>query len=254
MSNLNFNKSGFSKFVSSKGFYIALAVCLIGTGAAAWIAVDKTLGSLDGDGSSMDFSAEFSSSEVEQVGHNNESKIPSSSEQESSQQSAQQSQSEQSESQSQSSALQTQAQPQSVFYVLPVEGAEIINDYSNGELVKSKTMNDWRTHDGIDIKGNVGTQVRAVADGTVTKVYNDTLWGNTIILQHANGIESIYCSLSDQFNVKEGDAVKASDVIGAIGESAICEISEVPHLHFAMKQNGKWVSPLETMGNAKTDS
>ena len=57
-------------------------------------------------------------------------------------------------------------------YSLPVM-SEVFNPYSGGELVKNVTLNDWRTHDGIDIKAAKGTDVMACADGTVAKIYDE---------------------------------------------------------------------------------
>ena len=77
---------------------------------------------------------------------------------------------------------------------MPLEG-ETSNDYSNGELVKSKTLNEWRTHDGIDLKAAANTPVKAVADGTVESITEDAMWGVTVTVSHQNGYESIYCGL-----------------------------------------------------------
>ena len=130
--------------------------------------------------------------------------------------------------------------------VRPLDG-EIITPYSNGELVKSGTLNVWRTHDGIDIAGSVGESVRAASAGKVTAVYRDTMWGNCVEIEHSGGIKSCYFGLADDVAVSEGDPVNAGTIIGTVGESAECEISEQPHLHFAMKKNGSWTDPAAAL-------
>ena len=58
---------------------------------------------------------------------------------------------------------------------MPLDG-NVAKGHSGGELVKYETLNEWRTHDGIDIEAAVGTEVKAAADGKVSKVFNDPLW------------------------------------------------------------------------------
>ena len=128
--------------------------------------------------------------------------------------------------------------------VMPVNG-EIIEPYSGGELVKSETLGVWKTHDGVDIKADRGTPVRAMNRGEVTKVAEDPLWGYTVIIDHGSGIMGYYYSLSEAVAVKEGDKVQSGQTIGAVGDTAECEAAEPSHLHFALKRNGDWTDPIE---------
>ena len=86
--------------------------------------------------------------------------------------------------------IDTETQP----FVMPVKG-DIINPFSNGELVKSETLGYWQTHDGVDIKAKAGTKVVAMTNGTVTKVIEDPLFGTVIIINHGNNIEGHYYNL-----------------------------------------------------------
>ena len=139
---------------------------------------------------------------------------------------------------SQTQAAQQMAAKKIDKLMLPVQG-EIIVTYAKDTMVFSKTMNDWRIHEGIDIKGDVGTQVKAGADGIVEKAYKDDKLGFTIIINHGNGIQTKYCNLSSIDMVKEKQAVKMGDVIGGIGETAAYESADLPHLHFEVIENGK---------------
>lgn len=127
--------------------------------------------------------------------------------------------------------------------VRPLNG-EVINIFSDGELVKSKTLNVWKTHDGVDIAGAPDEKVKSMTSGTVKSVCEDQLLGVCVIIDHGNGIEGYYCSLSKDIPVAEGQKVSAGTVIGSVGNTAESEISEDSHLHFAVKKNGEWIDPI----------
>ena len=127
--------------------------------------------------------------------------------------------------------------------VMPVNG-EIITPFSFGELVKSETLEVWKTHDGIDIKAEKGSPVKAMNRGEVTKIWDDPLWGFCASIDHGNGIVSYYYSLSASMMIKEGDTVDSGQVIGSVGDTAEIEAAEPSHLHFALKRNGEWTDPV----------
>lgn len=130
--------------------------------------------------------------------------------------------------------------------VRPVNG-DILSNYSDGELVKSKTLSVWKTHDGIDIAAETGSAVKSAASGTVTSVTDDPLMGVTVIIDHGSGYEGYYCNLAYDVPVSEGDTVSAGTVIGEVGSTAEAEISEEPHLHFGVKKNGSWTDPADML-------
>jgi murein DD-endopeptidase MepM/ murein hydrolase activator NlpD len=127
---------------------------------------------------------------------------------------------------------------------LPVSG-EITVPFSNGELVKSQTLGVWKTHDGADIAAAAGTPVVAVTDGTVTDVYTDALWGVCVMIDHGEGLTSYYFNLDVNVPVVKDQQVKSGDAIGAVGQTAEIEIAEPSHLHFAVKQDGVWIDPIQ---------
>ena len=113
------------------------------------------------------------------------------------------------------------------------------------ERVYDMTMSDWRTHYGLDSESSLGTQVLAAADGTVTEVYADDLYGTTVVISHGGGIESVYSNLAELPTVEVGQSVSKGDTIGSVGTTALCEAGEVYHLHFAMRADGQSVDPGE---------
>ena len=140
--------------------------------------------------------------------------------------------------------------PEKVVYTMALEGAVSV-PFSDGELIKSKTLDDWRIHEGVDIKGEVGREVRAIADGTVETIEEDPVLGHTVKIVHKNGKQSIYANLAEDIKVKTGDAIKVGDVVGCVGTSAIAECLEEPHLHLEVIENGKHIDPLSLFPEGK---
>lgn len=131
-------------------------------------------------------------------------------------------------------------------FSLPVKGV-ISMDYSDSIPVFSQTMGDYRTHLGVDVSASLGTEVLAVADGKVTNIWDDPFMGKCVSIEHSGNAVSIYKNLSPE--IREGLVigcdVKSGDVIGCVGESAMNEIAEEPHLHYELKVDGKHVDPKD---------
>ena len=125
----------------------------------------------------------------------------------------------------------------------PVNG-EIITPHTTDTLVYSKTLGDWRSHEGVDIKSQLGTDVLAAEAGIIEDVYTDDFMGITIVIDHQNGIKTIYANLSNSSLVQKGQSVVRGGVISAVGDTAIYETGEVGHLHFEVLEDGKQVDPL----------
>ena len=130
------------------------------------------------------------------------------------------------------------------LYIWPVAG-EVEIPYSADQLIYNRTMADWRTHEGIDIASEIGTQVMAAGAGKVESVFTDDLYGTTVIIDHYGGLKSIYCNLAETPTVYAGDNISAGEIIGAVGDTALCETGEVAHLHFAMVLDGQSIDPAE---------
>ncbi|SHI37998.1 M23 family metallopeptidase [Lutispora thermophila] len=133
-------------------------------------------------------------------------------------------------------------EPKVETMLAPVFGT-ISLDYSDSQLVYSKTLDMWTTHEGLDIKAEEGSQVRAVMDGIISEVTNDPQWGMTIAIDHGGGVTTIYSNLSTLDMVTVGQEVKKGDVISGVGKTAIIEIAEEPHLHFEIMKDGKSLDP-----------
>lgn len=135
--------------------------------------------------------------------------------------------------------------PYSGDFVTPTAG-KVIKDYSNGEMVKSETMSDWRVHNGVDFSASEGEQVAAVQNGTVTLIDKDALYGVSIELTCPGNLKVKYSGLQDNVNVKKGATVKKGDIIGVAGTLPI-ESADGTHIHIETYVNGKLANPLEVM-------
>lgn len=126
----------------------------------------------------------------------------------------------------------------------PIEG-EISKEFAKDSLIYSETLKEWVTHLGVDIKAEKATVVKAAAEGTVKYIKNDPRFGLTIIIEHSNGFETRYANLLTTEFVSEGEEVKGGETIGTVGDSAIYEIVDEPHLHFEILKNNENVNPSE---------
>ncbi len=125
-------------------------------------------------------------------------------------------------------------------FILPVQGT-IFAAFSGDELVYNKTMDDWRTHNGIDIRANRDVGVKAGADGKIKDIYEDGILGWTVELDCGSFVAR-YSGLGDNVMVKKGDSVKQGDTIGVVGEIPL-EITEESHVHLEIIKDGKAVNP-----------
>lgn len=128
-------------------------------------------------------------------------------------------------------------------YILPA-GEEIIKDFSNSVAVKSKTMNDWRVHNGVDFKAQEGDAVRAMQSGAVLAIYNNSLWGTVVEIDHGAGIVVKYCGLAEDCFVTASDVVEQGQVIGKIGLIPV-EAADGAHLHIEVLKDGTAIDPFE---------
>ncbi len=128
-------------------------------------------------------------------------------------------------------------------FVSPVNGA-ITKPFTPNELVYNKTMDDWRTHVGIDIAAPYGSDVVSSEKGNVIKVHYDINYGNTVTIEHGE-YTFIYTSLSSDIYVNEGDKVSKGDVIGKTADSCMVEICDEPHIHLEVLKNDEYINPLD---------
>ncbi|MBO7309987.1 MAG: M23 family metallopeptidase [Clostridia bacterium] len=131
-------------------------------------------------------------------------------------------------------------------FVLPVSGALSLKHDADCQVF-SNTMNDYRVHLGVDVVTESLAPVYAAADGKIDKIWEDTLMGYCIAIKHSGDCYTIYKNLAETLpdGIAEGVSVRSGQLIASVGESAMVEIAEEPHLHFEMTVAGLSVDPLE---------
>ena len=144
------------------------------------------------------------------------------------------------ESQAQPDSQTVAETPRTKKFVLPVNG-KIFSAYSGDELVYNRTLDDWRTHNGIDISAAPNDRVKAGADGVVKQVYEDGMLGTVVEIEH-NGFTAKYCGLNTGTYIKAGDSVKQNQTIGTVGEISM-EVAEESHIHLEIVKDGKNINP-----------
>ncbi len=139
------------------------------------------------------------------------------------------------------------AEPYKDYYTLPV-GTDILREYLPRTPVYNATMNYWKTHPAVDFGAADGSQVKSIAYGTVISIYEDSLLGTVIEIDHGNEVVAKYCGFNkDTLQVKKGDTVKNGQLLGYLGTVPF-ESSDVSHLHFEITYKGENVDPIELMG------
>ncbi|WZL72904.1 M56 family metallopeptidase [Clostridiaceae bacterium 35-E11] len=109
-----------------------------------------------------------------------------------------------------------------------------------GERMHPK-LKEIRVHTGIDIPGPEGTSIIAAAEGVVIHAEDLGGYGNVVIIDHGDGIATLYGQCSEIL-VKKDRAVKAGDEIAKVGSTGAATGA---HLHFEVRKDGEHVDPIE---------
>ncbi len=251
------NKKNFKKTIKRNGVYIALSLCVLGAGIAGFSSADNKTPSLSDVQITKpaetvtiaekvkDYPAEqyeikinideFTTVKPEEpdtaaVFDNSAKSID--------------------EVQNENAGEET-AQNEEKFFTAPLSGG-IGMDFSMGIPVFSETLQDYRTHNGVDFKGVKGDSVKTVSEGTVTSVQKNAVWGNTVTIDHGDGIVSSISGLADEALISTGAKVYDGTIIGIIGEIPV-EKEEDSHIHLEMRVNGKLADPMEILGLYEED-
>lgn len=129
-----------------------------------------------------------------------------------------------------------------IEFIMPVENATEIAGYSES-MVFNSTLGRFSAHTAIDFFAAEGTPVYAVEDGTVESVTNGILEGVTVIIDHGDGLKTVYNSLADPDEVSVGQKVARGDKIGEVSVTNRQEYKDGAHLHFEVTENGETVDP-----------
>jgi len=131
---------------------------------------------------------------------------------------------------------------------VPVNGV-VSKVHSVDVPVFSFTMNDYRTHNGVDLLCEPGSSVAAPAEGTVEQVWEDPLMGICLSIRHSGGAVTTFKGLAPETVdfIKAGASVSAGQVVAASGTTALIECGDEPHVHMEMTVNGETADPADYM-------
>ncbi len=133
-------------------------------------------------------------------------------------------------------------------FTMPVEG-EVTREYAKENLIYSETLQEWVTHNGIDIKAEKATVVKSAEQGTVTAIKNDPRYGITVTIEHVNGYTTRYSNLLTAEFVVVGEKVTKGQTIGTVGNTSAFEIADEPHLHFELLKDNENLDPTLYISN-----
>lgn len=133
-------------------------------------------------------------------------------------------------------------------FSVPVNGV-VSKVHSVDVPVFSFTMNDYRTHNGVDLLCEPGSSVVSPAEGTVEQVWEDPLMGICLSIRHSGGAVTTFRGLAPETMdfIKAGTSVRAGQVVAASGTTALIECGDEPHVHVEMTVNGETADPAEYM-------
>ncbi|HBC96361.1 MAG TPA: peptidase [Clostridium sp.] len=135
------------------------------------------------------------------------------------------------------------ANSMSTSFQKPVEGI-IARGFSEDPVYWNST-GTYRPNLGYDIQTDLGKPVFAAMDGKVEEVNTATQDGVEIIIDHQNGLKTVYSNLDPNVKVNKGQMVKKGSVIGIVGKSTLRSAYEKygNHLHFAVLKGKEFVDP-----------
>ena len=146
----------------------------------------------------------------------------------------------------QKSEVKSMSKPKKVeeaHFTRPVDG-KVLEEFSDNNLVYNEALKDWRAHSGVDLEAESGQQVIAAANGIIERVFDSNM-GKCVEIDHQNGYKTIYANLDENIQIKPGDEVAEGDVIGLIGNTALGDATDIPHLHFEITKDGENVDPKD---------
>lgn len=126
------------------------------------------------------------------------------------------------------------------FLRTPIEFARISSHFSLNR--KHPVLHIIRAHKGTDYAAARGTPIRATGNGKIAFAGRKNGFGNTVIIQHGQGIETLYGHMNGfAKGIKTGTRVSQGDVIGYVGSTGL---ASGPHLHYEFHVNGQVRNPV----------
>lgn len=261
---MNRNEYGRKSKHEKFGFYIALSVCLVAVGLAAWSTFDSVSKYMRSDETEATVTATLAPVDknmsgitepvttVPKVDHHEDYTVVPTDPTESTNKAANATNATEAADPTESTeatgetedAVQTLLRvTQSLKY--PISGELVIREYSES-AVRNETMNDLRPHMGVDFGGESGEEVVSMCDGVVKDIYKDEMLGNVLVVEN-DELTVYYCGLED-ITVERGGELSAGNAIGTVGTVPFEEKDE-PHIHVSIIVNNRYIDPISIIEN-----
>ena len=125
-------------------------------------------------------------------------------------------------------------------FIIPMEYSECSS--FNDDLEYSEKFMDWRTSDGIDLKGKMNSDVSSMSNGKIEEIFDDPSYGLTAKIRSSlldgSEIMTYYSGLKD-LSISKGDNILQGQKIAKL---------ENDNLHIMIQQNGKFINPYDMLG------
>jgi len=127
------------------------------------------------------------------------------------------------------------------FLRSPLEFSRVSSGFSLARF--HPVLQEWRAHKGVDYAAPIGTRIKATAEGVVSFIGTQGGYGNVVMLQHANGISTVYGHLSRfAAGLRKGNRIAQGQIIGQVGMTGT---ATGPHLHYEFRVHGVHRDPLK---------
>lgn len=130
------------------------------------------------------------------------------------------------------------------LFVLPLSN-KVLTSFST-QPIYNETLDSYSAHTATDFDGEEGQAVRPFANGTVTAVEDDPLWGGCVTVDHGEGVISVYRGIAPSVDV--GDEVTTDERLGTL-DAVPCESKLGPHLHLELYKDGEAADAAALFGD-----
>ncbi len=123
----------------------------------------------------------------------------------------------------------------------PIQTVNVLNEYG---FYHNTTLNWFYEHKGVDFVAEAGTEIMAAEAGVIESIsQDDVVTGTEIVIDHGDGLKTVYRFVTEVEGLKAGDSVEKGEVIATVAEANGNEYKDGAHLHFEVLKDDVHVDP-----------